>query len=288
MISDDWLYQKHVGADIRQGEPIGEYHSDETHRSTSKIKTLLDSPVLYYQRYVTKSLPSPFSSAMSHGTLMHEWMEKGEAFLETLVSPPESTLTATGLVGKEAKKWAENEAPAGATVVSPQEHEQVLAEVAAILANPAAKELIDDLRYHELSVRWQRPDGHRLKCRYDGLTSSGLAVDLKTTKDENIHRDWYSTVLRYHYHLQDAWYRSGLEACGLAPEPLRFIVVSTTAAHDCQVVTLPEVVVNEGRRLMELALADIRVREDFDMWLPDAHGEVRELKFPEHVLRSFS
>jgi len=35
---------------------------------------------------------------------------------------------------------------------------------------------------------------------------------------------------------------------------------------------------------MDKALADLRLREDLDWWLPDSHGEVIELPVPAHIL----
>lgn len=285
---DSGRYMKPVvDADIRHGESNADYHSDETHRSCSRVKTLLDSPALYYQRHVAKSLPPYQSSALDHGTLVHRWLEEGDAFLETLVSPPASTLTATGQVGKDAEKWAKNEAPAGSTVVGPKERAQILAEVAAIKSNPAAAELISEIYLHEVSIRWTNADGHKLKCRADAITPH-CWLDLKTTRDADILVEWWRSCLQFKYHLQCAWYMRGMEACGLTPTPLRFIVISTSLPHDCQVVVLPEAVIAEGQRLMDKALADLRLREDLDWWLPDQHGEVVELQFPAHALRSMS
>lgn len=281
-------YEKHVkpGVDIRHGESNDEYHADETYRSCSRVKTFLDSPHLYHKRYISRILPPYSSDALDHGTLLHRWLEEGEGFLSTLVSPPSETLTPTGLVGKEARKWALNEAPDGATVVPPKERAQILAEVAAIKAHPAAWELIQQVTHHEVSHRWITTDGHRLKCRADAVTPS-CWIDLKTTSDECVLRDWPASVLRWKYHLQDAWYQAGMEAAGREPTPIRFIVVSTTVGHDVEVVTLPHKVVAEGRRLMERALADLRLREELDWWLPDHHGEVVELEFPAYLLRKF-
>lgn len=278
-------YAAHVGADIRRGEANADYHANETHRSCSRAKTLLDSPVLYYKRYIAKTLPPFSSSATDHGTLLHSWMELGDDFLESLVVPPPATLTATGLLGKDAEKWAKNEAPAGSVIVSPKERAQIVAEVEAIRGNPAAAELLSRVSEHEISVYWETADEHRLKCRFDALTSDGLVLDLKTTREEDILAGFYDSVLRFKYHLQDAWYRCGMEAMGLEPQPLRFIVISTAIGHDCQVVTLPAEVTAAGRRLMDKALAELRLREDLDWWLPDSHGEVVELPFPAHVLR---
>lgn len=280
----DGPHDEHVGAVIRRGEANADYHANETHRSCSRAKTLLDSPVLYHQRYIAKSLPPFSSSATDHGTLLHSWLELGDDFLESLVVPPPETLTATGLLGKEAEKWAKNEAPEGAIVVSPKERAQIVAEIAAIKNNPAATELLARITEHEISVYWEAADGHRLKCRFDALTSDGLVLDLKTTREEDILADFHNSVVRFKYHLQDAWYQCGMEAMGLEPQPLRFIVISTAIQHDCQVVTLPAAVTAAGRRLMDKALAELRLREDLDWWLPDSHGEVIELPFPAHVL----
>lgn len=278
------LVQAACTAEIRRGEDSAVYHANETHRSCSRVKTFLDGPTLYHKRYVAKTLPPFSSAAMDHGTLLHRWLEEGDTFLELLVAPPESTLTATGLVGKEAEKWAKNEAPAGSVVVGPKERAQILAEVEAIKSHPAARSLIERIAENEVSVYWQTDDGYRLKCRLDGLTSDGIVIDLKTTRDESIRSDWWGSMLKFRYHLQDAWYRRGMEAMGLEPKPLHFIVISTSISHDCEVVTLPPLVVAEGRRLMDKALADLRLREDLDWWLPDSHGEVIELPIPAHIL----
>jgi hypothetical protein len=272
--------------DVRREESNAEYHADETYRSCSRVKTFLDSPHLYYKRHVAKILPPYSSDALDHGTLLHRWLEEGDRFLDLLVSPPAETLTPTGLLGKEAAKWAEKEAPKGATVVSPKERAKILAEVAAIWAHPAARELIEQVTHHEVSFRWETTDGHRLKCRADAITEN-CWLDLKTTSDECILAEWPASVLKWRYHLQDAWYQAGMEAAGLEPVPLRFIVVSTSIGHDVEVVTLPHKVVAEGRRLMERALADLRLREELDWWLPDHHGEVVELEFPAYLLRKF-
>jgi len=191
-------------------------------------------------------------------------------------------------VGKDAKKWvAENCAP-GATIVSPSDLRIVRRCIAAIRSNRAACELIERVSERELSVRWTSADGDRLRCRYDCLTEDGLVLDLKTTRESDVARNFWKAVLDYKYHLSDAWYRRGMEACGMEPAPLRYIVVSTAPPHDCQVVTLPAVIHAVGQRLMDVTLADLRLRTGLDWWLPDHHGEVLELSFPAYSLGRFS
>lgn len=268
-------------ADVRRGEPSAVYHADADYRNASRVKTFLDSPLLYWRRYVSPSpLPGPSGAGLELGTLVHGWLEEGDSFLDSLAVPPAETLTSTGLLGKDAKKWVADNFGQDAKVVSPAVYAQVQHCIRAIRDNPAAMRLIDRLVEREVSVRWTTPGGDRLRCRFDGLTSDGLVVDLKTTSDASILADFWRSVLKWKYHFSEAWYRRGMEACGMEPAPLRYIVVSTVQPHDCHVVTLPPYVVAEGQRLMDAALAELRTREDLGWWQHDCHGEEVELSFP--------
>jgi hypothetical protein len=274
-----------VGAEVRRGEPNESYHAKDGHKSCSPVKTFCESVRLYHARHVTQTLPPLSGDAVYHGSLLHEWWEAdfSDGFLATLAVPPESTLTSTGLIGKEAKQHCADHFPAGAKIVAPKEVGQLRRERDALLANPAFVELNERVVDREISVRWEQ-DGHRLKSKFDALTDE-FALDLKTTREEDILASFHDSVVRFKYHLQDAWYQCGMAAMGMTPQPLRFIVISTSAAHDCQVVTLPQEVIDAGRRLMDKALADLRLREELDWWLPETHGRVVELPFPAHALR---
>lgn len=188
-------------------------------------------------------------------------------------------------MGKEAEKWAKNEAPPGAIVVSPKLEAQIRAEIKAIFANAAARELVESIIEREVSIRWMSHDGHMLKCRPDAITPT-CWIDLKTTKESNIPRDFHKSVTKHGYHIQDAWYREGMTAAGYEVSPIRFVVVSTSLPHECHVVTLPDAIVLEGYRLMQKGLNELRVREDLDWWQRDQHGEVFELHFPPYAYRS--
>ena len=270
-------------ADIRLGESAADYHGDLHFRNCSSAKTALESIPLYHARHVARSLPGVSNAAVAHGSLLHQWLEEGDPVLRTWAVCPDEMLTPTGLVGKEGKKWLADNFPPDATVVSPSEFAQLQREISAIKANRAAADLIERTIAREVSVRWLA-GSDLLRCRFDAVTSSGLVVDLKTTREADVHKTFWKSVLDFKYHVSDAWYQRGMEACGIEPRPLRYIVVSTVAPHDCQVVTLPPAVIAEGRRLMDAVLGDLRLRYALDWWLPDHHGEVRELEFPAYAL----
>ena len=271
-------------ADIRRGESNDEYHGDEEYWNCSRAKTLLDSPLIYHGRYVAKTATQQSSDALEHGTLLHAWLERGDAFLDALAVPPQEMLTPTGLVGKEARKWAENEHGPGAVVVAPKLAFQLRSERDAIMRHPAARAAVESIAERELSVRWTAADGTKLRCKFDALLADGAVIDLKTTREQDILAEFWRSVVTYRYGMSEAWYRAGMAACGMEPKPLRYIVVSTSGSLDVQVVTLPDALVADGLRQMERAIADLRIRTSLDWWLPESHGEVVELPIPAHVL----
>ena len=280
------LHRPLAAATITAEESSESYHSSAGWSKSQLWDHATRGARYFYLRHVAKSIKPEESAALSHGTRLHRWLEVGDQLFDELVVPPSDTLTDTGLVGKKAQQWAAEHA-AGRQVVTPKEFGQLRNEVAAIRAHKAARRLIDSAIAHEISVRWTSDDGDLLRCRPD-LCAEEAWVDLKTTREADIRASFWNSVKDYGYHAQDAHYQWGMEALGMEARPLIFIVVSTAAQHDCEVVTLPQEMVAAGRRRLLHSLADIRLRMDLDYWLPDQHGEVIELPVPAHVLRSMT
>jgi hypothetical protein len=69
-------------------ENITTYHSDSQRISCSSFKDFLQGPDYYYARHVEKTLPSPFSQSLSHGSLLHHWFETGDDSLSFVTCPP--------------------------------------------------------------------------------------------------------------------------------------------------------------------------------------------------------
>jgi len=268
---------------LTEGEKNSDYHSSKGWSKSQLWDHASRGPQYFYLRHVAKSIQPEQSSALSHGTRLHRWLEIGAGLFSEIVAPPEDTLTDTGLVGKKALAWAAENASPSQEVVSPKELAQLRREISAIEGNRAAMELIESAVAHEVSVRWQSQEGDLLRCRPDLLTEDSW-VDLKTTRETDILSLFWKSVLDYGYHAQDAHYQWGMEAAGMEARPLFFIVVSTTFPHECHVVTLPKQLVDHGRQQLLRSLADIRLRMDLEYWMPDQHGEVTELSVPAYVL----
>lgn len=270
-----------------EGEGNEDYHSSPGWSKSQLWDHHRKGLRYFYLRHVARSIKSEQSASLSHGSRLHRWLEIGDRLWDDeLVVPPAETLTATGQVGQKARAWAAEHAP-GREPISNMEMGQLRNEADAVMAHKGARRLIEAAVAHEVSVRWESQDGDLLRCRPD-LVSGEAWVDLKTTREQDILSGFWHSVREYGYHAQDAHYQWGMEGLGMEARPLVFIVVSTAAGHDCQVVTLPQEWVAQGRRLLLRSLADIRVRTDLDYWLPERHGEVIELPVPDHILRGNS
>lgn len=266
--------------------PNREYHEDSRAFSKSAFWCHAnDGPVAFYERYIARSIPSHASASLSHGTLLHGWFEEGDAFWQGVVAPPEDTLTASGAIGKEAKKWHADNCP-DATLVSPSEMAQLRAEVAALQADPAVADILDNRQEAEVSI-WFDVDDFPTRCRPDllaGIDGQTRIIDLKTTRQTNLVKNWWRAVMDYGYHMQDYLYQRGGEAMGLDPMPLIFVVVSTSPPHEVLVCTLPPALSSLGGKTLHESIADIRLRMETACWVPDHAGEVMELPVPAYVI----
>jgi hypothetical protein len=273
-------------ADVRVGEPIGEYHGDKEYLSTSSLRDYGEGLAYYCARHVYKTVQAPESDALSHGSKLHRWLEDLDDSLPWLAEVPASKCTATGGLGQTAQKWAKEHLPEESRqfLASPAEMAQLRREIAAL--REAYGSLLDSIVIGEVSLRWEQQlgDGRaaKMRCRPDAVTYDRL-VDLKTTREKDPSRRFWKSILDYGYDLQDWVYQRGMEAYGMEPQPLLFLVVSTTT-YACQCGTIPQQLTRTaGVRALE-ALTDLTTRRELDWWHHDDHGDVVEFFVPESIL----
>jgi hypothetical protein len=269
-------------ADIRHGESNEDYHADRDWLSTSPIKDFLDSPAFYHRRYVLRTEPSPSSDALSRGTLVHSVLEMGwEAAAERIRVIPADYLTASGAMStsKAAKEWLAEQS--GSLLVTPVDAEFLTEVQSQCSLNKAVAKLLADIQHKEVSIRWQRPDGTKLKCRPDAITSRGRVVDYKTTKYKNPAKEFHKACVEYKYGLQSAVYQEGAAAAGFSGEPLIFVLISTVSPYTVIAKTLPQRFISLGKTQLDRALADLTARNTFGDWTPDGYGSIDELYMPE-------
>ena len=254
-----------------------EYHS-WSEVSCSQLKQLRESPLAFFYRHVEKSQAQKSSPALTYGSLLHEWAELGsDEFWPKVVIAPDRVCTATGSFGAKAKPWLD-ELEDGAIPISPSDYKQLRMQTHQIYANSAARNLLVNAVDREFNIRWTW-NNHECRCRVDGATRQ-VFYDLKTTRDARILKDFGRSAIKFGYHMQAAMYGAAAIAAGWPEHRMEFIVTSTTWPHECEVVRLPNHVMEEGRVTCLRLLAELRHRKEWDAWHPNTYGKVHELNCP--------
>lgn len=84
----------------------------------------------------------------------------------------------------------------------------------------------------EVTCTWSE-HGIWLRCRFDRLNKgAGINFDYKSTTDAS--PDGFGRqILRMGYHIQDAFYRRGMKACGIDDPKFYFLAQEVSAPHPC-------------------------------------------------------
>lgn len=250
--------------------------------SASHLKCLAEGPVQYYERFLSGA-SFPESPAMAYGTLLHLWGEVTEQeFWPRVVRASKQHSTSAGGLNAAGKEWA-REQDDDKIVVSQADHDKLWAQTRQILANPASRELLEQSVDREFNVRWALPNGHRMRCRCDGATSE-VWYDIKTTREAKPLETFGWACHRFHYQIQAAVYASAAVAIGYEPHSMRFIATSTVPPYICEVVYLPDHVVERAYHKVLALTEELAARKEMDHWLPESYGQVHELRVPNAML----
>lgn len=272
-------------SDFKTNESNSDYHADKDYHSCSSIKDFLECPAYWHRRHVL-GLDQFSSSSMERGTLVHTALELGKAeSAERLRVPPSEYLTQTGLsTAKKAREFFAQEPDV--LWVSPADGDFIGEMWRQIELNTAVQEIYDSLQHRECSIRWERDDGTKLKCRPDGITADGVCIDYKTCRFRNPLKEFWKNVRDYKYGLQSYLYSEGCLAAGFSDKPLIFILISTVAPYAVQAVRLPTDVIHQGRRQLDRALNDMQAHAVLQHdYLPLGYGEIHTLDVPKFVLK---
>ena len=272
---------------VLRGLPNDQYHSLPVPSKSPLWAYRKHGPVWYYEQFVARSHPPFASDSLARGTLVHLVFELGEPeFRRRAVLVPERFCTASGTLsaGKESKAWLADQ-PKDAILLTPADDAVITGLWKQAQDNAAVREIIDSISEHELSVIWEREDGHRLRCRFDAVTHDGRLIDWKTTREARPLESWIGPAIDHGYHYQAALYGGGAIEAGISDRPMTFVVLSTTPSYQVQAVTLPANVVDMCHDMITRDLDEIALRTETDNWLCDGYGEVHELVVPDYLLR---
>jgi len=218
-----------------------EYHA-ATGISSSDFRLLEKSPLHYENRELFKLE----GDRLNLGSLVHKMVLEPDTVEEEFAREDFEgcDLNKNSKAYKEAKaEWLES---VGDRTIVPvnmwQQAERMAGNVMAIagglLQNGAAEEsiFVDDPLYE--IKRKCRPDYYREDLQ--------LVIDLKTTGDAT---EWgfSSSIQKYRYHRQAAWYLDTLRMAGKEVSRFVFVAVETAAPHMVTVFEIDQIAIDAGR-----------------------------------------
>ena len=191
------------------GLPDSEYHKDAALGSTD-IRRVLASPCDYWWGSPHNPLrpddsPTP---AQLFGRAVHKFVLEGEAAFVKAYAPVD--LPGNTKAGKSEREAAESE---GKIPLKRDDWNRIMLSGQMIRSNPHLGEAFSG-GHSEVSVFWKRPDGLRLKCRFDYLKVRAIA-DLKSIRNSR-QIDFVEACRRsladYRYEIQAEHYFEGRRA----------------------------------------------------------------------------
>lgn len=219
------------------------YHS-QPGVSNSGLKLVLCSPAHY--KFQAERTPS---RAMEIGTAIHTALLEPERFANDYV-------LLRDVKDRRASEYKAAVKVHGSEVVlTASEAANVEGMQEAVLSNPAMSERLNAEGWRELSLFVQDPEtGVVVRVRYDLLSVSGIAVDVKKTQD--CRPDAFSKAVdNYDYDMQSALYSDAFQwATGKPLGAFEFAAIEEQMPHGHKLYQLDETAMQEGRRKYREAL----------------------------------
>jgi hypothetical protein len=254
---------------IKENHPSELYHADTTSISKHGLDLIHKAPLVYKHSLTAQKKQTP---AMRWGEIVHSYILEFDKFLDEYVIEPEGLDKRT----KEGKAWSEEAKQQGLRAVSHDEHETLKQMYYSVVSNEDARELMHTAQMIEPSVYWEE-DGAKCRARPD-VVGKHFIADLKTTS--NI-RNFAKDAFNFRYHVQAAFYLSGLQNNGFKPIHFRFLVVETEPPFLCQVFLSDNFFLARGADEYKKDLADYIRCTEMNEWpgLP----EMASLSLPAWV-----
>lgn len=235
--------------------PNDDYHAEQAHLSSSRLKALLP------EHFKTGGS----TEALSFGTLFHE------VVLEPHLIDGYAVLDAAAIAGDNPKTGKPYDAPQmtakfkaavaeaeqdGKTVVAQADLDRAFAMRDAVMAHDTARRLLENATKREESAFWIDDQGIAHKARFDGR-GPGFVLDLKSTSAKPGERSLRYAVRDYGYHLSADHYLTGARALDLDADHFALIFVTKTEPYYVTVAELGPDLLAEGAELRAEALRRI-------------------------------
>ena len=235
--------------------------NEDYHSGPGISKSMLDvynnCPVDYEWFYLKRNQRTE-TDAMRLGTALHMAILEPEKFSETYVVAPNCR--------KNSKEWKAFESEhEGKIILKEDEYKQISAMGYSVGAHTYASMLLLEGKAECSAYSEDQDTGLLLRCRPDFLNKRNIVVDLKTTVNASSGA-FSSSVYKYRYHVQQAFYMDVLESLGIDVDVFCFLVVEKTPPHKVAIYTLSDRAISLGRELYKKNLSDLKCCLDSNSW----------------------
>jgi hypothetical protein len=219
------------------------------------------------------------SRAMEIGTAIHCAILEPERFSADYMLLREVTDRRASAYKQAVTVWGAER------VLTGTEADRVAGMQESVAGNPDLATYMQASGRCELSVFAIDPEtGVLVKCRFDKLTDTGAAVDLKKTQDL---RDFGKAVANYGYHVQAAFYTDVWKwATGEDLSEFVFAAVEELMPHASAPIWLDEEALDIGRIIYRKALNTYAECIASDEW-PGIAGQSQIIQLPSWYISQF-
>lgn len=254
---------------------MADYHAVDG-LSKSALMDLAISPAHYKAR---KLEPKTFPGA-DLGTAVHLLVLEPERAEKIIFTPPDSVLGKNGARSTNAyRDWVAVQ-DAAAIILGREEFEAAHYMRDAILAHPAAFELLSGGN-PEISMFWTDGNGITRKARPDYL--NGNYVDIKTARSAKP-EVFGKQAFDLHYHWSALWTIDIGIGLGVGKNRYFFIVVEKESPWCVSVFDTPQELIDLARDEIAPIYAQYRACKEYDTW-PGYGDEVKTMEFPRWAFK---
>lgn len=224
--------------------PNSVYHSTPKGISASGLKLVLRSPAHY--KFQSATVPS---RAMEIGTAIHTALLEPDRFTTEYV-------LLRDVKDRRASEYKQAVKVHGSeNVLVSSEADNVAGMQETVLSNPVMSERLNAEGWRELSLFVRDPEtGVLVRVRYDLLSVSGIAVDVKKCQDARP-EEFSKAIFNYGYDLQAALYSDAFEwATGKPLGAFEFAAIEEKMPHGHKLYQPCETTLQEGRAKYREAL----------------------------------
>ncbi|HUT88721.1 MAG TPA: PD-(D/E)XK nuclease-like domain-containing protein [Thermoguttaceae bacterium] len=266
---------------------LAEYHA-RSEWSNSQIKTLRESPPLFYGCHVARPplWPPEEKQCWDLGTVAHACLTSPGGIDGVVVEIPADVLNSQG--HRKGGAWLQWKAEhADRLMLTAAEMAGIRSMVRNVYDHPEARKLLRSILHQEHTIVWHDDEtGLDFRARPDLICNGdkhGVTLtEFKTTRQHDPR--WFGgDAVKFGYHHQLTWYEDGLEAFGYPVRDHRIITANNRPAYECRVYRLPDALLELAREENRATRRDLARRLKESDWTDPLAQDVLPVQIPDRA-----